>query len=180
MGLMDRFNRHHDYRNDTDDIIADSHHGTSQLFHRHLQWKPDFNEGPSLIYISPDPPTSSSFVKLWHSGKESQPFPQHMNMRIPAGLKAGPYLVRAEMIALHEGDVSYVANPKRGAQFYSDCVQIQVLGDGEVELPTDGVDFPGAYSYDDPGVVHNVRHLHSYSLPLLTFIYSNLLTDTLL
>ncbi|OAK96061.1 endoglucanase B [Phaeosphaeriaceae sp. SRC1lsM3a] len=147
------FDWHHDYRNDTDDIIASSHHG------------------PSLIYISPDPPTENSFVKIWHSGKyESNPFPQagkwsttadirmnygHMHMRVPEGLKAGHYLIRAEMIALHEGDVSYIANPRRGAQFYPDCVQIEVTGDGTVELPK-GVSFPGAYSYEDPGVVHNV------------------------
>lgn len=65
------------------------------------------------------------------------------------------YLIRAEMIGLHEADVSYELNSRRGAQFYPDCVQIEVTGDGTVELPT-GVDFPGAYSYDDPGVVHNV------------------------
>jgi cellulase len=72
------------------------------------------------------------------------------------------------MIALHEGDVSYLANPRRGAQFYPDCVQIEVTGDGAVELPA-GVGFPGAYSYEDPGVVHNVSkpspsrplHLHT-------------------
>jgi cellulase len=34
-------------------------------------------------------------------------------------------------------------------------VQIEVQGDGAVELPA-GVSFPGAYSHDDPGVVHNV------------------------
>jgi cellulase len=68
------------------------------------------------------------------------------------------------MIALHEGDVSYLANPRRGAQFYPDCVQIEVTGDGAVELPA-GVGFPGAYSYEDPGVVHNVSKL-SPSRPL--------------
>jgi cellulase len=150
------FDWHHEIRNDTDDVIASSHHG------------------PSLIYISPDPPTENSFVKIWHEGKyEAPPFPQtgkwsttsdiaknygHMNVRIPEGLKAGHYLIRAEMIGLHEGDVSYKANPKRGAQFYPDCVQITVEGDGDVELP-EGVSFPGAYSYEDPGVVHNVRIL---------------------
>lgn len=60
------------------------------------------------------------------------------------------------MIALHEADVAYTANPKRGAQFYADCVQIEVTGDGAVELPA-GVSFPGAYSYEDPGIVHNIR-----------------------
>jgi cellulase len=59
------------------------------------------------------------------------------------------------MIALHEGDISYASNPRRGAQFYPDCVQIEVTGDGTAELPK-GVSFPGAYSYEDPGVVHNV------------------------
>jgi len=66
------------------------------------------------------------------------------------------YLIRAEMIAFHEGEVSYKANPRRGAQFYPNCVQIEVTGDGDVELPKDGVSFPGAYKYEDPGVVHNV------------------------
>lgn len=70
------------------------------------------------------------------------------------------------MIALHEGDVSYLANSRRGAQFYPDCVQIEVTGDGVVELPK-GVSFPGAYSYEDPGVVHNVSppHIPSPSKP---------------
>lgn len=100
----------------------------------------------------------------------------HMNVRIPKDLKAGQYvtqpfncssgysltilnsyLIRAEIIALHEGDVSFMANPRRGAQFYPDCVQIEVTGDGTVELP-EGVSFPGAYSYEDPGVVHNVGY----------------------
>ncbi|EMD97722.1 glycoside hydrolase family 61 protein [Bipolaris maydis ATCC 48331] len=147
------FDWHHELRNNSDEVIAYSHHG------------------PSLIYISPDPPTNTSFVKLWHAGKiESNPFPQagkwsttadiranygRMNVRIPAGLKAGPYLIRAEMIGLHEGDVSFAQNPRRGAQFYPDCVQIEVVEGGEVELP-EGVGFPGAYSYEDPGVVHNI------------------------
>ncbi len=65
------------------------------------------------------------------------------------------YLVRAEMIGLHEGDARYDEVPYRGAQFYPNCVQIEVLGDGAVELPT-GVSFPGAYNYDDPGVHYDV------------------------
>ena len=60
------------------------------------------------------------------------------------------------MIGLHEGDVSYTDNPRRGAQFYPNCVQIEVVGNGTVALP-EGVSFPGAYKYDDPGVVYDVR-----------------------
>jgi hypothetical protein len=70
----------------------------------------------SLIYISPDPPTENSFVKLWHAGKEELPFPQpgkwsttsdlrknfgHMNMRIPADLKAGQYVLSLILPHLH-------------------------------------------------------------------------------
>lgn len=144
---------HHDNRNAADDVIDKSHHG------------------PSLVYISPDPPTSDSFVKLWHSGLyEESKFPLpgkwsttsdiakhdgNMNIQIPAGLKKGFYLIRAEMIGLHEGEVGFDKNPRRGAQFYPNCVQIEVTGDGQVELPA-GVGFPGAYSYEDPGVVYDV------------------------
>lgn len=61
--------------------------------------------GPAIIYLTPDPPTENSFVKIWEEGKyKNNPFPQpgewattsdirknfgQMNMRIPAGLKAG-------------------------------------------------------------------------------------------
>lgn len=59
------------------------------------------------------------------------------------------------MIGLHEADASYEKNPQRGAQFYPNCVQIEVVGNGTVELPA-GVSFPGAYKFDDPGVVYDV------------------------
>ncbi|KAF2745575.1 lytic polysaccharide monooxygenase [Sporormia fimetaria CBS 119925] len=147
------FEWHHNKRNNSDDVIDKSH------------------RGPSLVYISPDPPTDDSFVKLWHEGLyETSEFPLpgkwsttdniakntgNMNVRIPAGLKAGYYLIRAEMIALHEGEVSLLDNPIRGAQFYPNCVQIEVVGDGDVELPK-GVGFPGAYQFGEPGIVHNV------------------------
>ncbi|CAK7200886.1 hypothetical protein SEUCBS139899_003585 [Sporothrix eucalyptigena] len=148
------FDWHHDKRTDTDDVIASSHHG------------------PALVYLSPDPPTEDSFVKIWEEGLyelSDVPFGAgkwattsdiaanhgHMNVRVPAGLKPGYYLVRAEMIALHEGDASYLKNSFRGAQFYPNCVQIEVVGDGTVELPK-GVSFPGAYDYSDPGVVFDI------------------------
>ncbi|KAF2184265.1 lytic polysaccharide monooxygenase [Zopfia rhizophila CBS 207.26] len=81
-----------------------------------------------------------------------------MNIRIPKALRAGQcrnYLFRAEMIGLYEGEVFFEENPIRGAQFYPNCVQIEVTGNGTVELH-EGVSFPGAYSYDDPDVVYHV------------------------
>ncbi|KAK5651313.1 hypothetical protein OQA88_12609 [Cercophora sp. LCS_1] len=133
----------------------------------------DFSHhGPILVYLSPDPPAENSFVKIFEKGKYEQPEAKFspgkwaitselkannglMNVRIPAGLKAGHYLLRAELIALHEGDAAFDKNPIRGAQFYPNCVQLEVEGDGTVALPQ-GVSFPGAYKVNDPGILHDV------------------------
>jgi hypothetical protein len=87
-------------------VIDKSHHGNCAVDER-TRGHTNPCAGPSLIYISPDPPKENSFVKLWHSGKYvSNPFPQagkwsttsdiaknfgHMNVRIPQDLKAGQY-----------------------------------------------------------------------------------------
>lgn len=66
---------------------------------------------------------------------------------IPASLKAGQYLIRHEIIALH------AAGSYPGAQFYPMCAQFEVSGDGTA-LPDDSelVSFPGAYTPSSPGV----------------------------
>ncbi|RXW21839.1 hypothetical protein EST38_g4009 [Candolleomyces aberdarensis] len=89
------------------------------------------------------------------------------SVRVPNGLKPGYYLLRPELITLHEADVAYTANPARGVQIYTECVQILVGGNGTVSLPP-GVAFPGAYSYSDPGIVYNLYNTPaggSYRVP---------------
>lgn len=54
------------------------------------------------------------------------------------------YLLRPELITLHEAESIHIENPNRGAQLYMECVQIEIVGDGTVELPS-GANFPGAY-----------------------------------
>lgn len=54
------------------------------------------------------------------------------------------YLLRPELITLHEAETTFLANPIRGAQLYMACIQIRVTGEGSVSLPS-GVGFPGAY-----------------------------------
>ena len=68
---------------------------------------------------------------------------------IPECLKAGYYLVRHEIIALHDA-ASYP-----GAQFYPGCYQVRVSGGGNANPPT--VRFPGAYSNSDPGIAVNIH-----------------------
>ncbi|KAI3614156.1 glycoside hydrolase family 61 protein [Moniliophthora roreri] len=66
---------------------------------------------------------------------------------IPSDLAPGNYLIRHEIIALH------VANSMGGAEFYPNCVQVKVGGNGS-RKPTgdDLVKLPGAYHDDDPGI----------------------------
>lgn len=65
-------------------------------------------------------------------------------------LTAGEYLIRPEIIALHE------ANREGAAQFYNGCGQIKVTGSGSASLPATGVDMTKAYSATDPGVLANI------------------------
>ncbi|KKY35839.1 putative glycoside hydrolase family 61 protein [Diaporthe ampelina] len=67
---------------------------------------------------------------------------------IPSCLKAGYYLVRHEIIALH----SAYAYP--GAQFYPGCHQLQVTGGGST-TPSNLVAFPGAYKGSDAGITYD-------------------------
>jgi lytic cellulose monooxygenase (C1-hydroxylating) len=70
-------------------------------------------------------------------------------------LKAGDYLFRAEVIGLHEAEVSYQSNNARGAQFYPSCTQVRITSGGSAS-PPGGISFPGTYRPTDPGIVFNV------------------------
>lgn len=67
---------------------------------------------------------------------------------IPSCIKAGYYLVRHEIIALH------AAYSYPGAQFYPGCHQLQVTGGGST-TPGNLVSFPGAYKSTDPGITYD-------------------------
>jgi Auxiliary Activity family 9 (formerly GH61) len=74
-------------------------------------------------------------------------------VQIPSNLKAGDYIVRHELVALH------YATKLLGPEFYISCLNLKVLGDGTAE-PTkeDTVRFPGAYKPDDPYLNFNLYH----------------------
>ncbi|KAK1758132.1 glycosyl hydrolase family 61-domain-containing protein [Echria macrotheca] len=73
-----------------------------------------------------------------------------MDVKIPADIPAGDYLLRAEALALH------TAGSAGGAQFYVSCYQITVSGGGNAS-PSPLVKFPGAYSANDPGIKINIH-----------------------
>ncbi|KAH7137917.1 endoglucanase-like protein II [Dendryphion nanum] len=145
------FEWHHNNNSPADDIIDLSH------------------KGPVLTYIAP---TSSNgegnvWVKLAEEGLSGGKWAVETlvanrgkhSITLPTGLAAGEYLLRPEIIALHEGD-----RPS-GAQFYMGCVQVKVSGSGSTNLPA-GVAIPGAYKATDAGVLFNLyNNPTSYSIP---------------
>lgn len=86
-----------------------------------------------------------------------------MDLKIPTGLAAGDYLLRAEAIALHS------ASGLNGAQFYITCFQLTVTGSGATN--PSGVSLPGAYKATDPGIQINIyQQLSTYVAPGPTVI----------
>lgn len=141
---------HHNDRTASDDIIASSHHG------------------PVMTYIAP---TSSNgagdvWLKIQEDGYTNGVWgvdnlitnKGKYDITVPK-VAAGEYLIRSEIIALHE------ANNVGGAQFYMECVQVKVTDEGGVTLPA-GVAIPGTYTAQDAGIYVNIYNsLTSYTIP---------------
>ena len=140
------FEWYHDKRGD--DIIAASH------------------KGPIITYVTPyteDNGAESKWTKIAQEGFDGEKWAVDKliankgkaDVKLPASLKAGKYLVRQEIIGLHEANVAYSENNARGAQFYPSCVQVDVSGDGTATPNQDFV-FKTGYTEQTPGVVFNI------------------------
>ncbi|KAF2105421.1 endoglucanase IV [Lophiotrema nucula] len=68
---------------------------------------------------------------------------------IPKNLKAGNYVIRHEIIALHGGQND------NGAQNYPQCLNLKVSGGGTVSLPS-GTAGTALYKRTDPGILFNL------------------------
>ena len=99
---------------------------------------------------------------------------------IPASLVAGEYLIRHELIAVHQANnpqcmyfssspYSYSSSifysfhlpsrrkPTNKTIVYPECAQLVVTGSGTASPPSSAlVSFPGAYSASDPGINFNI------------------------
>ncbi|KAI4605863.1 hypothetical protein J4E90_010688 [Alternaria incomplexa] len=126
---------------DGDDPIAPSHKGPVMVYIA----KADTNgEGAVWTKIYEDGLTGSKWgVDNLISSKGL------LEIDLP-NLEAGDYLIRPEMIGLHE------ASAEGKAQFYNGCGQIKVTGSGSAALPATGVDMTKAYKATDPGVMFNI------------------------
>ncbi|GAA6029745.1 hypothetical protein JCM8097_001028 [Rhodosporidiobolus ruineniae] len=78
-------------------------------------------------------------------------------VKIPSTLAPGDYLIRFDLLALHEGQNA------GGAHFYPSCAQVRVVGAGTQTLPA-GVAIPGFYMASTPGVVWNIYYSSSYDV----------------
>ncbi|KAI9170837.1 putative endo-beta-1,4-glucanase D [Paramyrothecium foliicola] len=83
-----------------------------------------------------------------------------VDVKIPASIANGEYLLRVEQIALH------MAQQPGGAQFYLACSQIKITGGGS-GTPGPLVSLPGGYSNNDPGIVVDIwgKPLDNYRGP---------------
>lgn len=77
-----------------------------------------------------------------------------ISFEIPSCIAVRQYLLRAELIALHD------ASSYPGAQFYMECAQMSIQGEGIKQPAT--VNFPRAYKPTDPGTKVNVSSSGSY------------------
>ncbi|KAJ7610422.1 glycosyl hydrolase family 61-domain-containing protein [Roridomyces roridus] len=80
---------------------------------------------------------------------------------LPSNLKAGNYLLRHEIIALH------TAMTAGNAEFYPNCVQLKVTGSGTgVPASSELVSLPGAYKAQDKGILLDVYNMNgAYQFP---------------
>lgn len=125
-------------------IIAPDHRGPCIIYLA----KSETGSGPVWFKIFED--GYDQTTKLWcvdklRAGKGK------LNFTIPSDLAPGNYLMRGELIALHEGFELY------GAQPYVGCAEITV-GGSQTGTPTSAqlVSFPGAYKATDAGINFNI------------------------
>ncbi|KAF9028681.1 hypothetical protein BDZ89DRAFT_1091986 [Hymenopellis radicata] len=150
----------------------------SQIAFNWTAW-PDSHKGPVITYMAEapsditayEPGTDAVWFKIDEAGYENGKWAgtdiltgeqnSIWTVTIPDGLKAGQYLVRHEIIALHS------AGTYPGAQFYPSCTQVEVTGSGTASPDSSFlVSFPGAYAGSDPGITFNLyTTFDSYTIP---------------
>lgn len=119
------------------------------------------------MYIAPtDKGTAGNgWVKLAEDGFDGQWAVERLRANggrhsvVIPNIIPGDYLLRGEIIALHEGD------RLNGAQFYMECIQIKITSSGTTTLP-EGVSIPGTYSATDPGILFDLYNgVKPYPIP---------------
>lgn len=148
-----------------------------------LQWTPWPNShlGPIMDYLSPCNGDCANFDKasaLWTKIDEVgllSPLPawrgtwavdtfmqngDSWTVTIPSSIAPGKYVLRHEIIALHEGQ------NLGGAQNYPQCINLEISGSGTDDLSGKGTLGTKLYTQDDPGIHFNIYGAYtSYPIP---------------
>lgn len=137
------------------------------------------HKGPCAVYMkkvensaASDNAAGEGWFKIMEDGYDSQtgkwctekliPNDGHMAATIPKDLAGGYYLVRPELLALHEADKT-PPNP----QFYVGCAQIFLSSTGSA-APANTVSIPGYVSMSTPAMTYNIWKV-PLSLPFPDF-----------
>ncbi|KAK9773446.1 putative Glycoside hydrolase [Seiridium cardinale] len=137
-------------------------------------WPSDSHKGPVINYIAQcsgectsATAGSLSWNKISENGYNSGTWATDIlatnnytsTLTIPSKLKAGNYVIRHEIIALHG------ASSDNGAQNYPQCINVQVGGSGTVSTPT-GTAGTSLYTRTDPGILFDLyTTFTSYPIP---------------
>lgn len=132
---------HHISDASTDDILDSSHKGPVLFYLA----KSDTGSGDVWFKIYEDGYTNST--GLWATDKLIANVGL-VTITLPSDIAPGNYLLRGEVIALHQ---AYELN---GVQPYVGCVELTISGSGAANPA--GVAFPGAYTDTDPGILINI------------------------
>ena len=124
------------------------------------------HKGPCAVYMKSttdpidDTAVGGGWFKIWDEGYDSttskwctEKLIQNdglLSVDIPSDLAGGYYLVRPELLALHQADKT-PPNP----QFYVGCAQI-FLDSMAVSMPQNTVCIPGHVNMSDPAVIFNI------------------------
>ncbi|KAG8937089.1 hypothetical protein FRC03_007791 [Tulasnella sp. 419] len=130
-------------------------------------------KGPVQIYIAGA--ETNGVGKVWNKlmdasyNAEQQQWGSEalrkMNGRLSVyvpNLIPGKYLLRPEILALHEADELWSQNPKRGVQVFTACVQIEVVkspypSSDPLAGLEDGIAIPGDYKDTSPGILWSMK-----------------------
>jgi hypothetical protein len=124
------------------------------------------HKGPCAVYMKSvqsaidDPAVGAGWFKIWDEGYDSKTSQWctekliandgYLSVDIPDDLAGGYYLVRPELLALHQADKT-PPNP----QFYVGCAQIFLNSTGAAH-PAQTVSIPGYVTINDPSVLFNI------------------------
>jgi len=124
------------------------------------------HKGPCAVYMKSvqsaidDPAVGAGWFKIWDEGYDSKSSKWctekliandgYLSVNIPVDLAGGYYLVRPELLALHQADKT-PPNP----QFYVGCAQIFLNSTGAAH-PAQTVSIPGYVNINDPSVLFNI------------------------